>query len=224
MRRLTSGQPVRIDLDSSDVSIDGRVRFVTGPVGVIAPVAEIDPAASEELASGSLGYLLFTHRGAAVALRGLARRAPGIDDGLAFVVVDGVQIPQRRSAERVAFVTRARLCRLDDEGVADERSTTETVTADLSLGGARLTLRPGIGEGSRFRIELFFGTDQAPLCCSVLVARRTPTHLGVKFIDLPEADRERLASILAEHNARTELAAVGNRAERAARRPPAKAG
>ena len=147
MRRLKSGQPVRIDLDGSDVSIDGRVSFVTGPVGVIAPVAEIDPTAGEELASGSLGYLLFTDRGAAVALRGLARRAPGIDDGVAFVVVDGVQIPQRRSAERLAFVTRARVCQLSDEGVADERSTTETVTADLSLGGARLTLRPGIRRG-----------------------------------------------------------------------------
>ena len=213
MRRLQTRQPIRIDLDSSDASIDGRVRFVTGPVAVIAPVEGIGVAVREELNSGSLGYLVFTHRGAAVALHGLVRVAPGMDDGLAFVVDDGVQIPQRRSAERVALVTRARVCSADSDGVPDERSATDTVTADLSLGGARLTRRPGIGDGPRLQVELFFGTDPVPLRCGALVARRTPTHLGVRFIDMQDADRERLSRILAAHSSPSERGPAGDSGE-----------
>jgi hypothetical protein len=45
-------------------------------------------------------------------------------------------------------------------------------------------------------MEIRFGVDPAPITCHAQPVRNTPTHIGMKFVDMPEADRARLAGII----------------------------
>ena len=54
------------------------------------------------LTTGSLCFLTFTHGRAPVALRGVALAVADSDD-LEFVVVDGIQVAERRSAQRTRW-------------------------------------------------------------------------------------------------------------------------
>jgi c-di-GMP-binding flagellar brake protein YcgR len=143
----------------------------------------------------------FIHEGSLVGLRGVATTASEDMTELAFVVSDGVQVEERRVAERVELITRARIAAITDHEAGGE-SPTDTFTADISLGGVRIQHRPGLGAGPGFRVELFFAGDPTPIACEAQLARRTPTHLGLRFIDLPAAERSRLARILTEYQLR----------------------
>jgi PilZ domain len=77
-------------------------------------------------------------------------------------------------------------------------ATVETLTADLSLGGALLERRQALGDGREWLIELF-PSGPSPIRCHAVLARETPTQLGVAFLDMSDSDRIRLAGILADH-------------------------
>ncbi len=201
MRRLAPQQFVKLNLDGEDEDIDCQVRYVAGPVALLNCVSEVTPQIRSRMTPGSLCLMAFTHRGALVGLRGVATGASEDLSELAFVVADGVQVEERRNAGRVAFVTRARICALTSDGIAEP--STETFTADLSLGGARVGRRPGLGDGPRFRLELFFAGDPAPVRCEAQLARQTPTHLGLRCTDVQPLDRLRLAAILADYQLRS---------------------
>jgi len=205
VRRLTAQQLVKVDLDSEEERIDCRVMSVLGPAATLMPVNEIQPEVREQLEAGSPGYLSFTHHGALVALRGVVSSASASGAEVYFVVTDGVQLPQRRVAERVPLITHARLATLDSDGGADGPPT-DTVTANLSSSGALIALRPGIGAGPRFAIQLFFGRERTAVRCEASLARRTATHIGVGFTRIEDADRVRLNEILAEYERRRQAA------------------
>ena len=103
MRRLVKNQAVRVDLDAKvDWEVDCiecRVQSIQGPVATLAPTTAIAAAVQNRLASGSLCFLTFEHNRAPVALRGVALASADSDE-LEFVVVDGIQVAERRSAER----------------------------------------------------------------------------------------------------------------------------
>jgi hypothetical protein len=193
-------QLVTLSLDGEEADIDCRVQSVAGPVALLDRVGELDEEVRPRLNPGSMCMLAFTHQNAVVGLRGIATAASEDLSQLAFVVADGVQVEERRSVERVPLVTRTRIAAVDHEGVAE--SFTETFTADLSLGGVRVGLRPALGSGPRFRLELYFRGDSAPVACEADLARETPTHLGLRFTDVTPLDRVRIASVLAEHQRR----------------------
>ncbi|MGA2928289.1 MAG: PilZ domain-containing protein, partial [Solirubrobacteraceae bacterium] len=185
--------------------IDCIVASVLGPTATLIPVREVLPETLELLEAGSPAYLSFTHHGALVALRGVASAASASGDEVYFVVTDGVQVPQRRGAERVPLITHAQLQTIDDAGNAIG-PTIDTVTANLSSGGALIAVRPGIGESPRFAIQFFFGRERTAVRCEASLARRTATHIGVGFTRMDAADRAVLANILADYERRRQAA------------------
>jgi hypothetical protein len=65
------------------------------------------------------------------------------------------------------------------------------------MGGALLLKRPGLGEVSKWRVEIFLPGASEHVHCEAVLARETPTHLGVRFVNVQEADHLRIASLLA---------------------------
>jgi hypothetical protein len=200
MRRLTPNQSVTIELDAEFEgeleTLVCRVGSVHGPVATLAPSSEIAGRVKERLTPGSLGFMVFRHNGAPVGLRGVVREAPTDEQTVEFVVIDGIQVTERRNAERVAMITPVRA--ISDGG--DE--VVHTVTANLSLGGALLTRRPGLGDGPQWRLGVSIPGDPSPIRCEATMARMTPTHIGVRFAGMSEADSIRLAGALADHQRR----------------------
>lgn len=198
MRRLVKNQLVRVDLDAKvDWEVDCiecRVQSIQGPVATLAPTSEIVTSVQNRLASGSLCFLTFEHNRAPVALRGVALATAGSDE-LEFVVVDGIQVAERRSAERTPLVTAVRATPVGADGELGEAAG--TVTSNLSMGGALLLKRPGLGTGPRWKIELFLPGDPEHVHCEAELARETPTHLGVRLVNMQEPDQLRVAGVLA---------------------------
>jgi hypothetical protein len=144
------------------------------------------------------GYLVFDHSGGKVALKGIATASPSEGPELLFVVVDGVQLPERRSATRVQVRAVARMFVLDS---AEEHEHFEAPLADLSVSGMLVERHPSLDGAKRYRLELYIGDAQTPIPCRAEVARGTPTHVGLKFADLEDADRALLDAIVRAHAA-----------------------
>ncbi len=197
MRRLRNQQEVEIHLDGEDEVVFGcRVQGVEGSV---ATLATIDPSVATLLGSSVPavpGYLLFDHAGGRVALKGIATASTTEGPELLFVVIDGVQLPERRSAARARVNAVARMFRLDS---GQDGEYFETRLADLSVSGMRVDGHPGLGEATGFRLELYIGDAQTPIRCGAEVARRTPAHVGLKFVDLEDSDRALLDAIVRAH-------------------------
>ena len=200
MRRLVSQQMVTLDLDGEDEGLDCRVRRVAGPVALLDCVGEVPSELRDKLTTGSFCLMGFTHRGGLVGLRGVATAASEDFGQLHFVVADGVQVQERRIAERVRLVTPARISAVSSDGTVEPAH--ETVTADISLGGALVARRPGLNSGPQFQLELRFGRGQAPVRCEARLARATPETFGLQFTAIDESEHIRLARIIAEHELR----------------------
>ena len=198
MRRLVKNQAVRVDLDAKvDWEVDSihcRVLSIQGPVATVIPDGELADAVQTRLTAGSLCFLTFEHGRAPVALRGVALKADDRDE-LEFVVVDGIQVAERRSAERTPLVTAVKATPVAPDG--NVGVPVATVTSNLSMGGALLLKRPGLGEVSKWRVELFLPGDPEHVHCEAVLARETPTHLGVRLLNVQEADQVRIAGVLA---------------------------
>lgn len=197
MRRLKHHQEVEIHLDGADEAILGC--RVLGVEGSVATLASIDAGPGTPLGSSVPavpGYLVFDHSGGKVALKGIATASTSEGPEVLFVVVDGVQLPERRSAARVRVGAVARLFAL---GSPEGHESFDTPLADLSVSGMRVERHPGLDGSTRYRLELYIGDAQTPIRCGAEVARRTPTHVGLKFVDLQEGDRALLDGIVRAH-------------------------
>ncbi|MGO9751872.1 MAG: PilZ domain-containing protein [Solirubrobacteraceae bacterium] len=197
MRRLVEHQAVTIEveLDADAWCIDCTVGNVTTPVATLAPIHEISPQTRESLRSGALGFMMFEWRGSTIALRGGARAIYG-GAALEFVVLDGIHEKERRAAPRARLQTPVR-ARHVISGRASAFSV-ETVTVNLSLSGALLIRRPGLGPGPR-EIELLLPDHGAPVRCGAALARQTRDQIAVVFSEIREADLVRLAGTIADN-------------------------
>ena len=206
MRRLNHHQRVEIHLDlgNEDEIVPCRVLGVEGSVATLTSL-DPDPDALVGTSTPAIpGYLVFDHGGGKVALKGIATKQASDREELLFVVIDGVQLPERRSAARVHVDA---LARLYPAGTADDGGCVETPLADLSVSGMRVLRHPGLEAAVRYRLELRIGNARTPICCDAEVARRTPTHVGMRFIDLRDVDRALLAAIVESRASYTEAAA-----------------
>jgi hypothetical protein len=195
VRRLRRSEPVSINLDGANERIDCYVKSVNGAIATLGRPAGLPPSLRQAMTPGLLGYLTFSSNGQAVALRGVATVDCAAYPDFAFVGLDGIKMPERRSDVRFPLATSARLCTVDDEGFAIGQPI-ETVTADLSLGGVLIERRQRMGIGPVVQIEMDFDSLPMPLRCMAVVARLTVTHMGVRFTEMTEVDRVRLTSIL----------------------------
>ena len=188
MRRLHEQQTVEIHLETDDPAITCRVASVTGAVATLIRDTEL----IEPLPPATTGHLVFEHHGSLVALRGIAASLSD-EPTIEFVVIDNVVLPERRAAERIPVAATVRLSPTESPG--DEDSAIETLTADISITGALVERRRGLGR-QRLAMELRFNHDPAPITCHAQPVRETVTHIGMKFVDMPEPDRARLAGII----------------------------
>ena len=122
------------------------------------------------LTPGALGFVAFEHERMPVALRGVVRAIPE-GSAIEFVVIDGIQLPERRAAERTAFVTRVRATQLGGDS-SEPAVAVDTATADLSLGGALLERRVGFGHGPEWQIELSLTDELTPISCRAVLRAR----------------------------------------------------
>jgi PilZ domain len=205
MRRLRHHQQVQIHLDVGDEDevIQCRIERVEGSVATLASLDRAGLVTVGNATPAFSGYLVFAHGGLRVALKGIATNDANDREALLFVVIDGVQLPERRSAERVEVDALARLSFTDSGGDA---SYIDTQLADLSVSGMRVARDPRLVEERRYRLELRIRNEATPIHCDAQVARSTPTHVGMKFIDLQEADRTLLAAIVASRRSYSEAA------------------
>lgn len=201
MRRLHEQQIVEIHLETDDPAITCRVASVTGAVATLIREHE----AEEPLPPAATGHLVFEHHGSLVALRGIAASLSSDEPKIEFVVIDNVVLPERRAAERIPVAAAVRLWPAGQEN--DQNAAIDTVTADVSITGALVERRAGL-EAQALAMELRFGQDPAPISSHAQPVRETSTHIGLKFKDMPEADRARLAGIIFRY-------------QRAALKPPA---
>jgi hypothetical protein len=189
MRRLREQQIVEIHLETDDPAITCRVASVTGAVATLMR----DDDGAEPLPPAATGHLVFEHHGSLVALRGIAASLSEGEPKIEFVVIDNVVLPERRAAERIPLAAAVRLSppgREDDPGAG-----VETITADISITGALVERRPGLSS-QELAMELRFNPDPTPITCHAQPVRETPTHIGLRFVDMPESDRARLAGII----------------------------
>jgi PilZ domain len=205
MRRLRHHQQVEIHLDVGDEDevIPCRVERVEGSVATLKSLDGAGLVSVGNATPAFPGYLVFDHGGLRVALKGIATNDASDRAALLFVVIDGVQLPERRSAERVEIDALARL----HPGVGGGDGTcVETRLADLSISGMRVARHPALVPEGRYRLELHIRNESRPIECEAQVARTTPTHVGMKFIDVQEADRALLAAIVASRRSYSEAA------------------
>ena len=188
MRRLHEQQLVEIHLETDDPAITCRVGSVTGAVATLAR----ENAGGEPLPPAATGHLVFEYHGSLVALRGIAASLSD-EPTIEFVVIDNVVLPERRAAERIPLIATVRLSPTESPG--DETAFINSVTADISITGALVERRPGLGP-ERLAMELRFNHDPAPISCHAQPVRETASHVGMKFVDMPEPDRARLAGII----------------------------
>ena len=201
MRRLRADQPVEVNLDGEADAIECRVSSVRGPVTTLQEPGQLAPKFQRMLTPGSLAFMVFEFGAMPVALRGVARAIPD-DSAIEFIVIDGIQLAERRTAARTVLTARVLI---SDVGSAetDAAAAVDTSTADLSLGGALLQRRPGLSSGPEWQLEIFASGDPAPIRCRAALVRETRTHLGVAFTDMPDSDRIRLAGVLADRQRRS---------------------
>jgi len=191
LRRLKHNQSVEIHIDSDDHVVACRVAAVQGSVATLTRITTLPPEVLDKFTPGALGYLLFEHRGAKTALKGIATAGQDERASLAFVVIDGVQLPERRAGERVRLEALARISADGESGVG-----VEATAANVSVGGVLIERPAGLADGPDFRLELTLDQDPEPIRCHATVVRATPTHVALKFTDIADADRIRLAGMI----------------------------
>lgn len=193
MRRLQAQQHVAVVLDDESEEIDCTVGSVAGPVATLTYRGALTPTLSARLTPGSLAFLVFEHRGMPVALRGAA--GADVDSAtIEFVVLDGVQVDERRTIGRVPLVIPVRVT--PDPVNGDTTDLIETVSVNLSPTGALIERRPGLTDGSPWKVELVVPSPEEPIRCQAKVARQTPTHIGIAFSGIEDAEQARLDAIL----------------------------
>ncbi len=196
MRGLAAGAEVTIELDPEPGrdprSFAARVLSIQDSAARLA-VDELPAQLVARLRPGALGQLTFERESTLVAVRGIAlsyRR-----DELEFVVAEGIRLTDRRTANRQPIVARMRASQMADDGRV-VGTTTPTATKNLSMRGALVARRPTLGRGPRWTIELMLPSAAAPVRCEAVLARETNNHLALKFVNLGDADRRRLATAL----------------------------
>lgn len=194
MRRLRTGQLATLELDGDGASVACRVGSVGGASATLQCAADVDVRQFERLSAGSLGYLFFEHQGRPVALRGAAIVTPDSQPQIEFAVVDGVTLPERRTAERIGCRLPVRIDVLDPD--ASTPAAVEVEALDLSLGGALLAWSDPPPAGHRLRVELETDAEAPPVLAEARVARVMPGRAGIAFEGLDGEVRSRLVGVL----------------------------
>jgi PilZ domain len=196
MKRLAVDQEVALSV--GDATIDCRIAALNGGEAALEPLVPVECRLLPAASAGA--SLVFSHEGRLVMLRGAMYRATGEHD-LRFAEKSvasskAISAEQRRKAARLAITLPATLRQLDADGapIGEER---QLITRDLSIGGFAVGIGVvGLAVGVRVSFELIL-TSGALLAGTAKVVRSAGEMAGLSFVQLPPADRVKLAGFLA---------------------------
>jgi hypothetical protein len=148
------------------------------------------------LADWILSYAVFVDQSSTVALRGVVRSSPDDDRILQFVVIDGVQMAERRRQARIPVAVAVTVSRVAEQDTAAVGLRTETV--DLSPGGALLKAEPGaLRVGDPVDVTLALPWQATALSAQAQVVRRAGVGVALRFTAMSPDDEASLASFIA---------------------------
>ena len=198
LRGLIEGDEVAIDLDPEPAhkasSFAARVQWIEGSTARLVPVGHLAAELVSRLRPGALAHLSFERDSLPIEMRGIAF-SQRFGRGIEFVHTEGFRLTDRRRADRLPVAAHVRASLMADDGRV-VGTTSETAIKNLSLDGVLVARQPTLGNGPRWTIELTLPTASAPVQCEAVLARETSSHLGLRFVNLDDADRLRLATAL----------------------------
>lgn len=191
MRRLSYGQSVSVEVDDAD-SIECTVTQIEGQMATFKHASVNDPRLASRLADWCLSYVMFVHQSSPVALRGVVRASPDRPRLLQFVVIDGVQMQERRRQARIAVAVPVTVSPCAPSGV--QQLCTETV--DVSPGGLLLKGAPGLAVGDPVAVTLQIPWFATELQAQAQVLRRTSTGVALAFTTMSGDGKANLAAFI----------------------------
>ncbi|HET9074750.1 MAG TPA: PilZ domain-containing protein [Solirubrobacteraceae bacterium] len=178
---------------SRQAAIPCRLESVHGPLSTFAPEAGLDLSLRLRLELGAQCFLLYDDGAGRVAVRGVALGSEATEL-IEFIPVDGVGAADRRSVPRVPIIAGVSLSRIPPGG---RERPLDTVTANLSAGGALLVRPRDLEPAPRWQLRLRLPDAEAPIVCEAALTRVTASHLGVHFSTIAETDQVRIVRLLA---------------------------
>ena len=183
VRRLRERQDVTLLVGATQLRC--RVVAINSDEAALRPSTA--PRVSRQELEGAAS-LIFGHRGNLIALKGRASWGEEEDD-LRFVVRDGVQVPQQRTASRLRIPLDVTVLTPDGDRVQGQ-------TLDVSAAGCSLAGSGYGAPGDELDVEIDLPDHQPALSCRCRIVRGTIDITAVEFVDVPAAERERLARFI----------------------------
>jgi c-di-GMP-binding flagellar brake protein YcgR len=186
---LIEGQVVQLDLGGKTSALPCCVIGFTGSSVLLAPIVPATAPTAEAIEAGREAYVVIDHDQQVHALR--ARVRPGSETGEILVTVtDAFRLGQRRRYSRAPLALQATIATLP----AGE--PWETVTRDISAGGARIARIGAEGEQDE-RLNVTLSSPAAGLRIEARadVVRRSQRDLAIQFSEIAEGDVALLTQI-----------------------------
>jgi len=186
---LTEGQVVQLDLGGKTSALPCRVLGFTGASVLLGPVVPATAPTSEAIEGRREAYVVIDHDDQVHALRAKVR--PGADAGeILIIVTDAFRLGQRRRYSRAPLALPATVAALPGG------EPWETVTRDISAGGARMARINADGEHAE-QLSVVFSSPAAGLRIETEaeVVRRSQRDLSLRFTQIAAGDVALLTQI-----------------------------
>lgn len=186
---LIEGQVVQLDLGGKTSALPCCVIGFTGSAVLLAPIVPATAPTAEAIETGREAYVVIDDDQQVHALR--ARVKPGSEPGeILITVTDAFRLGQRRRYSRAPLALQATIATLP----AGE--PWETVTRDISAGGARIARIGAEGEQEE-RLQVTLSSPAAGLWIEThaVVVRRSQRDLAIQFSEIADADVALLTQI-----------------------------
>jgi PilZ domain len=186
---LTEGHVVQLDLGGKTSALPCCVLGFTGPSVVLGPIVPATAPTAEAIEAGRAAYVVIDHDEQVHALRATVR--PGSDAGeIVVTVTDAFRLGQRRRYSRAPLALQATVAALPGG------QPWETVTRDISAGGARIA-RVGQDDEQSDRLSVTLSSTAAGLTIEAEadVVRRSQRDLAISFSEIADSDVALLTQI-----------------------------
>ena len=186
---LTEGQVVQLDLGGKTTALPCRVLGFGGSTVMLAPVVPATAPTVDAIQSGREAYVVLDDDNQVHALR--ARVRPGSEPGeIVVTVTDAFRLGQRRRYSRAPLALHATVA------VPGGGQPWETVTRDISAGGARIA-RTGHDDEQADLLAITLSSPAAGLRIETQadVVRRSQRDLAISFSEIAESDVALLTQI-----------------------------
>jgi hypothetical protein len=186
---LTEGQVVQLDLGGKTSALPCCVIGFTGPAVLLAPIVPPTAPTADAIQAGREAYVVIDDDQQVHALRATVR--PGSEPGEVLInVTDAFRLGQRRRYSRAPLALQATIA------VPPGGQPWETVTRDISAGGARIARTGNDGEqADRLAVTLSSPAAGLRIETQADVVRRSQRDLAISFAEISEGDVALLTQI-----------------------------